>query len=444
MRGWIGLFFSMLFSTTMAQETMPTPASSSNPASSPASSQASVQQTRFVKYWACESEVSQKTTPPMTREVALQQARDFDLISSYAKIHGPFSKEMRQVNPDLIILHYSNSAFKGSTGPGKQFPKEWFCQTKDGYFMRSHGFGNWLMDPTNEGWREWISKNVNDVVTEGGFDGVFYDMMGIAPLRSNYCGLFDETGKEVQKPGEGKLSPNPINQATGKIFTHEEWIKANNALANYTKEKYPRVIIGGNGFVGATPYFHDEYPLWHLWDSSDYMCAEAWMIHPPNKDPNTYPSFDVWKDNVDMLIDAGQRNKHVLCYTKVNTRGTKKEDVEKAHKHALASFLLGTDGNAYFLFTNGLNEHYAKHRYWTHDPGTPKGKYAEVGTTKVFMREFTGDHGENNVVVVNPNNEERTFNLGEGNYRNLDDEEVSGVVKMAGNSGDVFLGNQKQ
>jgi hypothetical protein len=63
-----------------------------------------------------------------------------------------------------------------------------------------------------------------------------------------------------------------------------------------------------------------------------------------------YPSETVWKQNVDLLVDAGARGYGVLQSTKVWTTATTAEK-DAWYEYTLASFLLGNDGRSRFFFS---------------------------------------------------------------------------------------------
>ena len=132
-----------------------------------------------------------------------------------------------------------------------------------------------------------------------------------------------------------------------------------------------------------------------------------------------------------MLGDAGPRGKSVLAMTKIwHTSAT---DAQKAavHRYALASFLLGTDGNQYWFWSDrGYDGTAAQDTAYEHvNVGQPLAPYAKVGAA--YVRHFT-----NGVAVVNPTANPVTVDLGD-TYRSLDGV-TAAAVTLAPYTGDAY------
>src|SRR5207247_4592876 len=105
-----------------------------------------------------------------------------------------------------------------------------------------------------------------------------------------------------------------------------------------------------------------------------------------------YPSVTTWTRDVEML---GSTDKSVFVETKVWANATP-EQIASWHRFALASFLLGNDGHAYFAFSDDPRSTAVPDRLAASVRiGDPVGAYREVHGG--FERSFS-----NGIVIVNP------------------------------------------
>lgn len=394
---------------------------SKKPTSSPKLQSSASTGGRFLKTYAAEFMKSQGN---ITREEALEQARHFDLIAPQINTYSRDTvTAMKAANPNLIMLVYDNAAYRQQNeGPGTGVPEEWYARSSDGCFLRSKGFGNWLMDTSHSG---WITNRVNDSknrINERGFDGVIYDLLGIAPIRPNYNRKDGRSGCT----GSGV----PAKPGGGGNWSRAEWLNNVKNIARQTKAEVGGKIVAGNGLDEGQDYFELTKGLF---DVGDIMMAETWLRNAP--DPiGQYPNESQWKKDVDMLKDAGSQGKTVLAMVKVwdtdNRPAATQAQKEAWHKFSLASFLLGTDGNAMFSFRYDHGKTMS-HPWWKIDIGTPNAEYTKVGS--VYYRTFS-----NGMALVNPTNQDATFPLPK-TFKKLSGEDVNSV-SLPSHTGEILLG----
>jgi hypothetical protein len=143
------------------------------------------------------------------------------------------------------------------------------------------------------------------------------------------------------------------------------------------------------------------------------------FVRVPNVTIATYRNETMWKQDVDMLVDAASKGKIVLSMTKVWCTGTQAQ-YDAWHEYALATFLMGyTPGKAFFSFRYDHGSTWA-HPYWDADVGVPLGPYAKVNG--VYQRLFT-----NGEVLANPGTTAVAVSLG-GQYRTLDGLTITSVT----------------
>ena len=119
---------------------------------------------------------------------------------------------------------------------------------------------------------------------------------------------------------------------------------------------------------------------------------------------SAFPSVQGWKRNVAMLRHAGNHGKSAFVITKVWTSGTR-DQKDRWHEFALASFLLGNVGRSYFDFSYSRQYNPTKgHPWWRIRLGDPLGPYDQRG--EIFVRKF-----ERGRVLVNPTDQLNTVRL---------------------------------
>lgn len=344
---------------------------------------------------------------------ALADARNFDVIAGHPRTFKPYLKAMKSANPRLKMIVYLNGTYAQSS-QGNAYPASWYAYDAHRNKIRERQFGNWLMDVSNPGWINDRVARCRSERTANHWDGCYIDLLGGAPL------------------GRGYGSGLPVNPRTHKVWTISDWLSATSALGTKVVSGNSNVLIIGNGLNNG-PYYYSssQGPSSKLLHSRLAGAnAQGWMRG--TSDPVTkFPSVSVWKQNVDMLVNAATLGKSVYTMTKVwHTRATA---AQKAawHRFVLASFLLGTDGHQYFYWSDtGEESAVGQDTSYDHvNVGSPAGKYRSAGAA--FIRSFSAG-----VAVVNPSASPVRMALG-GTFRDLQGHQTN-VVTMAPHSGDVF------
>src|SRR5205085_11986780 len=95
-----------------------------------------------------------------------------------------------------------------------------------------------LMNPAaSSGWPDYAAKRAAGLIAQSGYDGVYVDVLGPAPLSKTY------------------VTALPINPATKKVWTTPDWLKATTGIASTIRTKVsPRQVIG-NGLQTGAKYF---------------------------------------------------------------------------------------------------------------------------------------------------------------------------------------------
>ena len=354
-----------------------------------------------------------------TQQDAVNDARNYTWIVALQQTFTPTDlAAMRAANPSVKVLAYLNGAYaQANQGPGSgayDTPGETlYARDINGNYITSWSFGNWLMDISNSGWVQTRTSTCATYIANSGYDGCYLDVLGIASLDPNYV-----------------TSP-PVNPQTRQLWTAPDWEATAATLGGAVKNGNAGRIITGNGLANGTQYFDPASgPTSRLIGPLDGANSQGY-VRNENADITAYKSVTRWKQDVDMLVDAGARGKSVLAMVRIGVLATTAQ-VQSWRRYALATFLLGTDGRAFFFFDpDGIDGAVAYDHPDLHVVvGTPTGGYSALANG-AYIRKFT-----TGAAVVNPTGVTVTVSLG-GTYKDLDGNVMSSVT-LGPNTGMVF------
>ena len=263
----------------------------------------------------------------VTSDQAKKIAQRFDVGVGMGAAFTEHVALVRAVNPKIRFIVYMNGTF---SRPQENYPDSMYAHDARGRKIFSTKWGNYLMEPTNSGWIKAVSDECRDNARAARFDGCYLDMLGLGPFTDGY------------------LSATPINPRTGDPWTPGQYVQATARLAAQVKKASPGLYVVGNGISNGKKYYDGAAATSVLLDGIDGGNAEGW-IRGATQGVNQFRPEDEWRKDVDMLIDAGKSHKAVITMTKVWVNATSAE-INRWHKYALASFLLGNDGHAFFSF----------------------------------------------------------------------------------------------
>jgi hypothetical protein len=329
--------------------------------------------------WAPENEAGDHS---VSRSEAVAEARRFDVIVALRWTYRAHVGAMKAANPDLVLLAYMNGTF-AQRSQRRAYPAAWYMRNRSGKKVTSKGFGNYLMKFGHPGWIQDRRRECAAAISYSGYDGCMLDMLGTAPLSPGY------------------LTSLPINPRTGKVWTTAQWLAGTSGLAGSVKRAVaPRTVLG-NGIGNGPRYFAAGAASERILEGIDGGLAEA-FIRASRSGIRKYRTERAWRQDVEMLVDAGARGDPILALTKTWVPGTAAQK-RAWHRYALASFLLGSDGRSRFSFSPGRERDPTRdHPWWKVDLGAPTGRYGKADG--VYQRSFTKGK-----VLVNPT--DRTFTV---------------------------------
>jgi hypothetical protein len=342
-----------------------------------------------------------------TRAQAMAAAYDFDVIMATPIAYADHVAAMRRVNPNLKILAYVNGGYSVNDD-GSRHPQHWYARDREGGTITSIRFGNYLMDPTRPGWIDDVTARCRSALGRSSYDGCFLDSLGAAALQRGYV-----TGL-------------PVNRFTGEVWLREPYLEATSRLAREVKRRIaPRPVVA-NG-IGSGNAYLDAPGSGALADAVDGAMVEL-FVREPGAGLAEYRSVAEWREDVDMLVDAGRTDRVLLCITKAWATGPQ-EQKDRWHRFAIGTFLLGTNGRSFFSFLAGRNVA-RRSPLWELPLGIPEEPYVIDGG--LFRRRFTSGW-----VIVNP--ESRRLELDLDRPMRTASGSVVRLVRMAPHSAAFLL-----
>lgn len=391
----LGLLAAGLPTASAAPEASPAPAAPAAAAPAPGS---------FLKLWSAEWMAGQRS---FTTAQAQDLARRMSVIVA---MRGKFTKDiaaMKAANPSLKVLAYRNATFGG-----KGYADSLYAKNKSGQKIYARKWPTtFLMNLSSPAWAAEVGKGCVELIKVSKYDGCFLDVLGSGPLMGNY------------------LSSMPVTN--GKQWTHPQWIGWADDITVAAKKATGGKTVMGNGLGNGRRYFSTTMSSKGLVAGNDGMEPEL-FVREAHSPVGAYYSETNWKQDVDMMIDVQNKGSRVLSMTKLWTNASETQK-NAWHKYALATFLMGSNGNSYFCFLRDKNPgaSWGAHPYNQIDIGTPTGSYAKIGTG-MYARNFTKGK-----VVVNVGKSSSGLRLTQG-ARTLDGGRVSGTVTLAPNSAEIF------
>jgi hypothetical protein len=319
-----------------------------------------------------------------TRSAALRHARRFDVIVA---VRGSFDRHvaaMKRENPSLTLLVYLNGAYSMNDN-GRKYANSLYAHDRNGDKIKSREFGSYLMDVSSSDWTSHVRNLCSRLRSDSGYDGCFLDSMGPAALDSGYV-----TGL-------------PVDPSTDAVWTRSDYLNATHDLASVVKADLGSRPLVINGVQQGSAYFDPDGSTGILADGIEGGMVEL-FVRPPYASIRYHRRPSRWREDVDMLVDAGASGRSLLCVTKVWISATKRAK-ERRHKFALATFLMGTNGSSYFSFL-GSRDTGKKDRAWIKDLGAPVEPYS--ASSGLFSRTFS-----KGIVFANPTSDTVAVRLAE-------------------------------
>ncbi len=261
---------------------------------------------------------------------AKTMARRFDLVAALPISFKDHVGAMRAKNRDLVLLAYANATLASSAAYAG-LPEGAFAHDTAGRRITSPGFGTTLMESSNIQWRDRADQQCTDRAAAGGYDGCLIDMLTL--------GIFSK----------GFVSALPVNPATGKEYSQEEYREQMKRLSAHYRSRGPALVEVGNSVENAYRYWQDKVSSRPLVGAQPASQMEDFM-RGAGTDVKRFPGAEDWKRNLKVVLDMERKGKTGLFSTKLWVPASGRQ-VRNWQAYAMATFLLGAGGRSYFHFT---------------------------------------------------------------------------------------------
>jgi alpha-glucosidase (family GH31 glycosyl hydrolase) len=189
-------------------------------------------------------------------------------VDMYEAHYGDAAKvqQIHALNPAAICLLYRSvrEVYQSSDEFSMFKAKGWLLKDMNGNLIYSTDFPtNWLVDPGNLDYQQWLANWLKGYVDQYGFNGVFLD-----------CSLYASIGEYCWSASSGPA----MNPRTGQAFTDDQYKAAAIALINKVKNTIGSKIVICNGIYDGTRFFngyHGDYTTVLLGSALDGVVSEG-------------------------------------------------------------------------------------------------------------------------------------------------------------------------
>jgi hypothetical protein len=318
---------------------------------------------------------------------------------------------LHQQNPALKVLPYINALVVVKNEDDWTYINanhpDWFLKDASGNRVYEKYFtNNFLLDPNNAGWKAYRAQRLYAYTVTYGYDGVYLDV--INPwINDGYGYVY--------------YSAQPVNPATGALFTNTEWKQANLGFLDSMKQAIgPTKTLMINGLLNGDTYFR--------WGVADYMVkADSALMEGFLRWGQEAVSFNKpeseWKKDIDAVNEVAQTGKEAVALTAVYDEvGATATELRAIHMYSLSSYLLASGSTTGYCFKPPSTTSVQPYDdLWATSIGQPVAAYYKLNN--VYQRDFTDGKA-----LVNPTDTGQTFNVAlGGSYRTFDGQVITSI-----------------
>ena len=289
-------------------------------------------------------------------------------------------RAMRRVNPDITLIAYQNGTLVQASKV-RHLPESAFAHDSQGRRITSPIWGTTLMAPTSRAWRRFVTAECRDRVQRARYDGCLVDSMGLG----------------IYSPSQ-RFTGIPVNPRTGSRYTQRQYRAAQAKLADAIRAASPGLVHVFNLVSNDWRYWRDPVRSRPLAlgrpavQMEDFLRGAATGV-------TDFPDKEKWLRNVRVVRDLEAHNVSGVFSTKLWVAHSTAQ-AARWQGYAMATFLMGANGNSYFAFTRsrdraGAAGSNAPYRM-PNGLGSPLRVMRQTATG-LYKRRF-----ENGLAVVNP------------------------------------------
>lgn len=252
---------------------------------------------------------------------------------------------------------------------------DWFMLDPDGNRIVYDGY--YMMDPSNQGWREFWLERAELTQNDPGWDGIFLDNYLERAHQSQQLLRWDGVFLDNVDASTSIFATGHSGETGG--MTHELYQQGVEGFLEYISRSYfePRNLPVYANLVGV-----EEDETWFRYlQFVDGVMAETWAVDWQNR----YHSTEDWNRDLNRIERTMQMGKNVILVAQGD-----RDDLER-QSFAFASYLLIADSLASFRYAN----YDAYDEIWLYDNysielGAPLGpRYYDNGE---WQRDFEHGH----------------------------------------------------
>lgn len=318
------------------------------------------------------------------------------------KIPRDMARRLRKINPQFVVLHYRlglGLGYKDQEGnwiqiiKGNEWVREWPSddQIREEWFYRWQGervintdWGWYLMDVSNQSWRDWWITQVIEQLGANENDGLFADSVSVP----NFF---------------GSTSFQPHLPEIDKQFEALWEDKINNHLS-FIKERFGSdylLIVNVGSWINSR-------------DRTEYDRADGIMIEGfAANGPDDFFSLEDWQLQMNRILSTSKKDKIIMCQSSIYDPN----DV-RMRLFYLANYLLVKGKHTYVNIDYGTDpEYFPECDVSIGKPSNDLPKRIEElyrESVGLYLREYT-----NGLVVVNASDEEHILKLDKAYYEVL-------------------------
>lgn len=314
----------------------------------------------------------------------------FDLLIVSAEqgvVRRSVLQKVRELNPKIILLAYVPS--QSTNDSWKEYPANTLYgnfQMNDNWWLRDTA-GRQISDwprlrntDMSQGWSDYLISFVqNNILSQGLWDGVFYDMV--------YDGIADRN--------HGDIDLNRDGIKDDKVWANAQWLQRMNYLLSASQQRLgvKYIMMNGNSIPSLQTFtngrMYENYPTpWEVGGNWSGIMTGLKRNQSLNAKPQLY------------VFNA-------------NTANTGNQKDYRRMRFGFASSLMFD--NVYFSFDHGDKDH---NQIWWYDEysvslgdsvASPISQNGQVqfNTSDIWRRDY--EHG---IALVNPSGEAQTIDLG--------------------------------
>lgn len=328
--------------------------------------------------------------------------------------------KLKLLKPDLIAIGYKDAIAVHDTYDDwdeVDAHENWFIHDEFGHRLRDNTWDWYLMDPGNEGWRNYYANSLkNQLDSNTMFDGVFADDVqtllsttrwhadikdelcvvkedGVSvdvsyavwtdsKNKINVCTNIEHTG--IDYYAGGSFSSSTLSLGTPLPAYSSVYISYSAKDTNIIRPAQDKVVSWHNDMMTqlktVKDTINDKLLIINSGDRGEYLdfsdgvMAEG-FVHASGYNSEDFKPYYQWKKDIDDLVNVTARNKILLAQSGLRKDISDQNLVRQIMLYCFGSYLLGVADSSTFYFENQGYSQITYYPEWDVDLGCPLDNY---------------------------------------------------------------------